>query len=62
MSNFEKFSQSARPVGIRFRVSLYVALILVVLEPKSYLVRVHKLQISPRHDLGPFIGHFMGFL
>ena len=44
------------------QVSLYEALILVVLEPKSFLVQAHKLQISPRHSLGPIMGHFLGFL
>ena len=44
------------------RVSLYGALILVVLEPKSYLVRVHKFQISCRNDLGLVMRHFVGFL
>ena len=43
-------------------VSLYGELILVVLEPKSYLVRAHKLQINPIHDLGLVMGHFMGSL
>ena len=45
--------------------SLYGALILVILvilEPKSYLVRARKLHISPRHSLGPVMGHFVGFL
>ena len=26
------------------------------------MVRAHKPQISPRHGLGPFVGHVMGFL
>ena len=50
------------PVQPVLWVSLYGTSILVVLEPKSYLVRAHKLQISPRHDLGPVMGHFVGFL
>ena len=50
------FWHSVQPV---LRVSFYGALIL---EPKSYLVWAHKLHISPRHDLGPVIGHFLGFL
>ena len=49
---FSKFlstgSTSWHPVQLLLRVSLYGALILVVLEPKSYLVRAYKLQISPR--------------
>ena len=28
----------------------------MILEPKSYLLRAHKLQISPRHSLGPVVG------
>ena len=47
-------------VQLIHRVSLYGALILVVLESKSYLVRAHKLHISPSHGLGPVMGHFMG--
>ena len=40
-------------------VSLYGALIL---EPKSYLIWAHKLQISPRHGLGLVLGYLMGCL
>ena len=50
------------PVQPVLQVSLYGALILVVLEPKFYLVRAHKLHISPRHDLGLVMGHFVGCL
>ena len=35
---------------------------MVVLKPKSYLVQALKLKISPRHDLGPVMGHFVGCL
>ena len=42
--------------------NLYKALILVILEPKSYMVQSHKLQISPRHGLGPVLSYFVGFL
>ena len=38
------------------------ALFLLILGPKSYLVRAHKPQISPRHRLGLVLGHVMGFL
>ena len=34
---------------------------LLILGPKSYLVRAHKPQISPRHGLGLVLGHVMGF-
>ena len=44
------------------QASLYGALILVILEPKSYLVQAHKLQISPRHGLSPFLSHWFGCL
>ena len=47
------------PIQSDHYASLYGALIL---EPKSYLVRAHKPQISPRHGLGPFLGHVMGCL
>ena len=50
------------PVQTIFQVILYEALIFMVLELKSYSVRAHKLQISPRHDLGLVMGHFVGFL
>ena len=60
--NFSASSTGWHPVQPVHRVSLYGALVLVVLEHKSYLVRAHKFQISPRHDLGPVIGHFVGFL
>ena len=50
------------PVQLVLQVSLYGALILVVLEPKSYLVKAHKLQISLRHDLGLVMGHYVGCL
>ena len=59
---FSASSTNCHPVQPVLRVNLYGALIFVVLEPKSYLVWAHKLQISPRHDLGPVIGHFLGFL
>ena len=48
------------PVQPDHCVSLYGALILVILKPKSYLARVHKPHISPRHGLGPVLGHVMG--
>ena len=44
------------------RASLRGALFLLILRPKSYLVRAHKPPISPRHGLGPVLGHVMGFL
>ena len=63
---FSKFflagSTSWHPIQPVLRVSLYGALILVVLEPKSYLNQAHKLQISHRHNLGPVMGHFLGCL
>ena len=40
------------------RVSLYGALIFVVLEPKSYMAQAHKLQI----DLGSFLGPFWSLI
>ena len=57
--NFSVGSTSWHPVH---QVSLYGTLILVLFEPKSYLVRAHKLHITPRHGLGPIMGHFLGFL
>ena len=63
---FSKFfsadSTSWHLVQLVLRVSLYGALILVVLEPKSNLVRANKLQISSRQDLGPVTDHFVGCL
>ena len=59
---FSPYSIGWHLVQLVLQVSLYGTLILVVLEPKSYLVRAHKLQISPRHDLGLVMGHFVGFL
>ena len=53
---------SWHPVQPVYQASLYGAMILVVLVPKSYLVRAHKLQISPRHGLGPVMGNVLGFL
>ena len=50
------------PLQLDHCAGLYGALILVILKPKSYLVRAHKPQISPRHGLGPVLGHVMGFL
>ena len=35
---------------------------MLILGPKPYLVRAHNLKISPRHGLGPFLGHVIGFL
>ena len=43
------------------RASFLRALFLLILRPKSYLVRAHKPHISPRHGLGPVLGHVMGF-
>ena len=43
------------------RASLHGALFLLILGPKSYLVQAHKPQFSPRHGLGPVLGHIMGF-
>ena len=43
------------------RASLRGALFLLIFRSKSYLVRAHKPQISPRHGLGPVLGHVMGF-
>ena len=66
MSNFKFFfstvSTSWEPVQPNHYASLYGALILGILEPKSYLVRAHKLQINPRNGLGQVVGHFVGFL
>ena len=42
--------------------NLHGALFLLILGAKSYLVRAHQPQISPRHGLGPVLGHVMGFL
>ena len=44
------------------RASLLRALFLLILGSKSYLVRAHKPQISPRHGVGIVVGHFMGCL
>ena len=44
------------------RASLRGELFLLILGPKSYLVRAHKPHISPRHGLGPVLGHVMVFL
>ena len=44
------------------RVSLRGALFLLILGPKSYLVRAYKPQISLRNGLGLVLGHVMGFL
>ena len=60
--NFSAGLTGWHPVQPFLGVNLYEALILVVLEPKSYLVWTHKLQINPRHDLGPIMGHFLGCL
>ena len=35
---------------------------MLILGPKSYLVRAHKPHISPRHGLGLVLGHVIGFL
>ena len=50
---------TAQPVH---RASLRGTLFLLILEPKSYLVWAHKLHISPKHGLGPIMGHFLGCL
>ena len=44
------------------QANLHGALFLLILGPKSYLVRAHKLHISPRNGLGPVVGHFLGCL
>ena len=44
------------------RASLRVALISVILVPKSYMDRAHKPHISPRHGLDPVLDYVMGFL
>ena len=44
------------------QASLRGALFLLILGPKSYSVRAHKPQISPRHELGLVLGNVMGFL
>ena len=44
------------------RASLSGALFLLILGPKSYLVRAYKLHISPRNGLGPVMGHFVDCL
>ena len=41
---------------------MHGALFLLILGPKSYLVRAHKPQISSSHGLVPVLGHVMGFL
>ena len=53
LSKFQIFSQLAQPVHW---ASLYRALILVILEPKSYMARAHKLQIG----LGKYFGSILG--
>ena len=59
---FSTVSIGWEPIQPNHCASLYEALVLVILEPKSYLVRAHKLHISPRHGLGPVVGHFVGCL
>ena len=56
LSNFQFFSQLGQQVGNRFSRIIVPACI----EPKYYLVQAHKLQISPRHGVGPVMGHFLG--
>ena len=53
MSKFQIFSQPAQPVHW---ASLYRALILVILETKSYMAWAHKLQIG----LGKYFGSILG--
>ena len=55
LSKFQFFSQSDRPVCW---ASLYKELILVILEPKSYMARAHKLQI----DLGQYFRSILGLV
>ena len=59
---FSTVSTSWELVESNYRASMYGALILVILEPKFYLVRAHKLHITPRNSLGLVLGHFVGFL
>ena len=56
---FSTVSTSWEPVQVDHCASLYEALIL---EPKSYLIQAHKLQISPSYGLGLVVGHSEGFL
>ena len=66
MSNFQIFflnriNQLGTVQSVR-QASLRGALFLLIFGPKSYLVQAHKPQISPRNELGPVLGHVMGFL
>ena len=61
MSKFHYLTQPAQLVGIRFSqlvelVNECGALIFMILEPKSYMVQAHKLQI----DLGQYCGSILG--
>ena len=60
MSKFHNFPQPALLVGIQFNQlvgpACVGALIFVILEPKSYMVQVHKLQL----DLGKYCGSILG--
>ena len=47
---------SWKPVQSVRWASLYRALILVILEPKSYMAQAHKLQIGLRQYFGPWFG------
>ena len=57
---FSTISTNWEPVHLDHCASLYRAMNLVILEPKSYLVRANKLQISSRHGLSLVVGHFVG--
>ena len=55
---FSTSSTGWHPVQLVHRVSLYGALILVILEPNSYMAWAHGLQIS----FGLYFGPYFGFL
>ena len=57
---FSTFAMSWELVQLDHCPSLCGALTCVILEPKSYLVRAHKLNIRPRNGLVPVLGHFLG--
>ena len=53
---------SWKPVQSVRWASLYRALILVILEPKSYMAQAHKLQIGLGQYFGSILGLGLGFL
>ena len=59
---FSTFTTGWELVQLNHCPSLYGALICVILELKSYLVRAYKINIRPRNGLVPVVGHFLGCL